>query len=468
MARLPGKIKAGGTGQPTRSGRDSERTDFPGWHARDDIPASGYDHDLATVKAVRDNGGGGGAVTSVNGQTGDVVLDASDVGALATVATDATLTGDGTTGDPLSVVGGGGGSLTVTDGTTTVNNVSEIQFTKASSVTDLTGGVVEVNNDGGGSGGGPALIVPMITTDGTEGNNVDITLPAGTKRFMVDVTCPVVPTASNLRYFINGDTDDASYYRQSGGAYNGSPSTAESPTATYGRVDDVWGSSLSCRIEVLENAQGATNIVHFRAEYTCQALTTAVYRQITGGYFKGLGAATEVSQLTLNLDNSTWPAGAEIRVKYLDGEGNGGGGSAAYSKVYLINDFTPPNNTALPLVEKGNQGGVITYDGTLQRWTVAAGVYKARFYSAISTTATFASPILFLDQFASDGTTLKERHPMTRPEGNVSELQGDTTTLECESNDILQFRYFRSGTSAGVMRGSSSDTDWTWATLESL
>jgi hypothetical protein len=51
-------------------------------------------------------------VQSVNGFTGVVVLNASDVGALATVAVDGvTITGDGTVGNPLISVGGGGGGL---------------------------------------------------------------------------------------------------------------------------------------------------------------------------------------------------------------------------------------------------------------------------------------------------------------------------------------------------------------------
>lgn len=295
MARLPGKIKAGGTGQPTKEGRDAQRPDFPGWYARDDIPDAGYDNDLATVKAVRDNGGGGGgavdsvngqtgdvvldaddvgalesgdnislltndagylatvasdssltgngtagsplsvvggggAVDSVNGQTGVVVLDADDVGALATVATDATLTGDGTVGDPLSVVGSGS-SLTVTDGTTTVNNVDEIQFTKANSVTDLTGGVVEVNNDGGGSGGTPGASATGflntfygvtravnsaiylsdtfedngsgITLSGTSATGTQITIPQGFKGLLhgsAVVNWASAPTAGRIDY----------------------------------------------------------------------------------------------------------------------------------------------------------------------------------------------------------------------------------------------------------------------------
>ena len=38
---------------------------------------------IAIALAKKNGGGGGGAVDSVNGQTGDVVLDADDVGAIA-------------------------------------------------------------------------------------------------------------------------------------------------------------------------------------------------------------------------------------------------------------------------------------------------------------------------------------------------------------------------------------------------
>ena len=298
MPRIPGKVKAGGTGQPTKDGRDAERTDFPGYFARDDIPEKGYDNDLATVKAVRDNDGGGGAVTSVNGKTGDVVLDAADVGALATVATDATLTGDGTAGDPLSVAGGGGGSLTVSDGTTTVANVTQIDFTKASSVTDQGGGTVEVNNDG---------------------------------------------------------------------------------------------------------------------------------------------------------------------------SGGGGGGSGSYANAYLAADFTPANNSAIPMTADASAGTAVSYNATTTRWEIAEeGGYAVRFFSGVSTSATFNNPILFLDQYASDGTTLKKRHAMTRPEGSNFEVKGDTQTIDCGVGDQLELRYFRAGTSAGVMRGRSSGTDWTWGACEKI
>lgn len=58
-------------------------------------------YDAASKKWIPGTGGGGsGAVDSVNGQTGVVVLDIADIGG---VVTDATLTGDGTPGDPLSV-----------------------------------------------------------------------------------------------------------------------------------------------------------------------------------------------------------------------------------------------------------------------------------------------------------------------------------------------------------------------------
>ena len=199
MARLPGKIKAGGTGQPTKEGRDAQRPDFPGWYARDDIPDAGYDNDLATVKAVRDNGGGGGgAVDSVNGQTGDVVLDADDVGALesgdnislltndagylATVASDSSLTGNGTAGSPLSVVGGGGA---------------------VDSVNGQTGDVVLDADDVGALA--TVATDATLTGDGTTGSPLSVVGGGGAVTSVNGQTGNVVLDADDVGALENGD-----------------------------------------------------------------------------------------------------------------------------------------------------------------------------------------------------------------------------------------------------------------------
>jgi hypothetical protein len=50
---------------------------------------SEHDHSGGLMGVPVAGGGGGGAVTSVNGETGDVVLDAADVGAPTQAAVDA-------------------------------------------------------------------------------------------------------------------------------------------------------------------------------------------------------------------------------------------------------------------------------------------------------------------------------------------------------------------------------------------
>lgn len=424
MARLPGKIKAGGTGQPTKEGRDAQRPDFPGWYARDDIPDAGYDNDLATVKAVRDNGGGGGgAVDSVNGQTGDVVLDADDVGALesgdnislltndagylATVASDSSLTGNGTAGSPLSVVGGGGAVDSVNGQTGVVVLDADDVGALATVATDAT-----------------------LTGDGTTGSPLSVVGGGGAVTSVNGQTGNVILDADDVGALENGDNvselvNDAGYL------------AAVSSDATL-TGDGTAGSPLS--------------VVSSGGSLSVSDGTTTV-NNVTSMQFTKANSVTDLTGGAVSVNNDA---------------GGGGGGVATYSKLYLVNNYTPPNNSTIPMVEKGNGGSGITYSAADKKWTVTAGAYHARFYSAVATAATFASPILYIDQFESDGTTLKERHPLTRPEGNQFELQGSSTTIVCEAGDVLQFRYLRSGTSAGVMRGSTSNTDWTWATLERL
>jgi hypothetical protein len=52
------------------------------------------------------------------------------------------------------LAGGGGGSLSVTDGTHTVNPATEIDFTSGATVTDGGSGIAQVAITGGGGGGG--------------------------------------------------------------------------------------------------------------------------------------------------------------------------------------------------------------------------------------------------------------------------------------------------------------------------
>jgi hypothetical protein len=108
-------------------------------------------------------------------QTGDIPLP--DLPActpcLTEVAVDGvTITGNGTAEDPLSAVGGGGGTPLITkeEGTNVSTNTTTLNFTGAGVTASLTSpGVVEVNVPGGGGGGGVTSVsgtAPIASSGG--------------------------------------------------------------------------------------------------------------------------------------------------------------------------------------------------------------------------------------------------------------------------------------------------------------
>jgi hypothetical protein len=108
-------------------------------------------------------------------QTGDIPLP--DLPActpcLTEVAVDGvTIIGNGTAEDPLSAVGGGGGTPLITkdEGTNVSTNTTTLNFTGAGVTASLTSpGVVEVNVPGGGGGGGVTSVsgtAPIASTGG--------------------------------------------------------------------------------------------------------------------------------------------------------------------------------------------------------------------------------------------------------------------------------------------------------------
>ena len=108
-------------------------------------------------------------------QTGDIPLP--DLPActpcLTEVAVDGvTITGNGTAEDPLSAVGGGGGTPLITkeEGTNVSTNTTTLNFTGAGVTASLTSpGVVEVNVPGGGGGGVTSVsgTAPIASSGGT-------------------------------------------------------------------------------------------------------------------------------------------------------------------------------------------------------------------------------------------------------------------------------------------------------------
>ena len=101
--------------------------------------------------------------------TGDIPLPDFEpcTPCLTEVAVDGvTITGNGTEADPLTAIGGGGGTpLTVKEeGTNVSTNTTTLNFTGSGVTASLTSpGVVEVNVPGGGGGGGELLALPFTT-----------------------------------------------------------------------------------------------------------------------------------------------------------------------------------------------------------------------------------------------------------------------------------------------------------------
>ena len=120
--------------------------------------------------------GGGGAVSSVNGQTGDVVLTAADVGALADTTVIPTDTSDLTNtagfvdaagaaaAAPVQSVNGQTGAVTITAPVTSVNGqTGAVSLTIPDSTSDL------VNDSGFVDSAGAAAAAPVQSVNGQTG-----------------------------------------------------------------------------------------------------------------------------------------------------------------------------------------------------------------------------------------------------------------------------------------------------------
>jgi hypothetical protein len=90
-----------------------------------------------------------------------------------------TITGNGTEADPLTAIGGGGGTpLTVKEeGTNVSTNTTTLNFTGAGVTASLTSpGVVEVNVPGGGGGGGVTSVTGTAPISSSGGATPDISI----------------------------------------------------------------------------------------------------------------------------------------------------------------------------------------------------------------------------------------------------------------------------------------------------
>ena len=145
--------------------------------------------------------GGGSAVNSVNGQTGDVVLTAADVGALA----DTTLIPDSTSdlindsgfvdaagaaaAAPVQSVNGQTGAVTITAPVTSVNGqTGAVSLAIPDSTSDL------VNDSGFVDAAGAAAAAPVQSVNGQTGA-VTVSPTFGTK---TSVNVPLTPTTDGF------------------------------------------------------------------------------------------------------------------------------------------------------------------------------------------------------------------------------------------------------------------------------
>lgn len=187
-----------------------------------------------------DEQGGGGAVNSVNGQTGDVVLDASDVGALPDTTVIPTKTSDLVNDDgfvdaagaaaaaPVQKVNGQTGTVTINKTSVGLGNVANVLQYSASnpppypvtSVNGQTGAVSlsiptdtsDLNNDSGFvDAAGAAAAAPVQSVNGQTGAvtvseflSTQVTVPtiSGTSRYYVSY--PTGYTRTNCLVFNKG------------------------------------------------------------------------------------------------------------------------------------------------------------------------------------------------------------------------------------------------------------------------
>lgn len=139
---------------------------------------------LSMVNAIESGGGGTGAVESVNGQIGDVVLDAADVGAVA-LGSLATIATSGSADD---LVAG-----TVPVARLPLTTVTPGSYTSTNLTVDATGRITAAAN---GSGGGGNSVTVAVNFGGTFTDKAQtvVTGQAWVTAATEIVVSPLVPT----------------------------------------------------------------------------------------------------------------------------------------------------------------------------------------------------------------------------------------------------------------------------------
>ena len=163
--------------------------------------------------------------------------------------------------------------------------------------------------DDGGSGGDSGEPLLDITLDSAV-PSFQIPINGSYEALDVDVQIPKLASGGGgLRLWVNGQNNDADYYYQEGGGYDGQPRSGRGNGAFVGRLEDY--SSTSNRISVTL----AGDQVWLRSWAASYAASTKLWNQTIAVVHKP-GGQTDINALLLGTGGSTnLPAGTRIIVR---------------------------------------------------------------------------------------------------------------------------------------------------------